>query len=133
MIFFELKFYVTYHFIDIIIVDLTVPKGTNIFIYVHILHTEKTIWGDDAFEFNPDRFLDENFKKIHPYAYLPFSNGSRICPGHKYAWMVMKIFISRFLMKYRVTTSLKYEDLKLNMRVTTAVEPGAIIKVERRM
>lgn len=94
--------------------------------------TNKKVWGEDALKFNPDRFLEENFKKIHPYAYFPFSNGPRICVGHKYAWIVMKIFLSRFLMKYRVKTNLKYEELKFNMRLTTSIVQGAMISIERR-
>jgi cytochrome P450 len=110
-----------------------VPGGTNVLILPNELHTDKSVWGEDALQFNPERFTDENFKNIHPYAFLPFSNGPRICPGFKYAWIVMKVFLSRFLMKYRVTTSLKFEDLKLHMQITTELKPhGALMKVERR-
>jgi cytochrome P450 family 4 len=94
--------------------------------------TNVEFWGEDAKQFNPDRFLEENFKKVHPYAYFPFSNGPRICLGHKYDWIVMKIFLSRFVMKYRVKTSLKYEELKYNFRLTTSLIQGARISLERR-
>lgn len=115
------------------LVDFTVPNGTNILILPQEINFDKDIWGDDALEFNPDRFIIDNFRDIHPYAFLLFSQGSRMCPGYKYSWIVMKIFLSRFLMKYRVTTSLKFEDLKLHMQITTSLKPsGAWMKVERR-
>jgi cytochrome P450 family 313 len=83
-------------------------------------------------EFKPDRFSPGNISKVHPYAYIPFSGGQRICPGMKYAQMSMKIFLSKFLMKYRVTTELKYEELDLQMRVTTVIKQGFMMKTERR-
>lgn len=43
---------------------------------------------DDAMEFRPERFEHENFKSIHPYCYL------------------------RFLLKFKLFSDIKYEDLK---------------------
>jgi cytochrome P450 len=83
-------------------------------------------------EFKPDRFRQENISRVHPYAYIPFAGGQRICPGMKYAQMSMKIFLSKFLMKYRVTTELKYEELNLEMRLTTMIRQGFMVKAERR-
>lgn len=92
--------------------NYTVPKESTLLIHTLEFHRNKKFWGDDALEFKPERFEPENIKKVHPYAYFPFLNGSRMCPGYKYATITMKIFISRFIMKYQVTTDLKYEDLE---------------------
>lgn len=112
--------------------NYTLPTGTNVSIWVRELHTNKKIWGDDALEFKPERFLDENISKIHPYAYIPFSNGPRICPGYKYANMSLKIFISRFLMKYRVTTQLTYDQLNYVFGVTMKIKENLIVNIEQR-
>jgi cytochrome P450 len=110
----------------------TIPKGANILILNIFMQTDKAYWGDEVMEFKPDRFRTENIAKVHPYAYTPFSGGQRICPGMKYANLVMKIFLSKFLMKYRVTTELKYEDLEMQVRLTMVVKQGFMVKVERR-
>lgn len=54
-----------------------IPAGANLFLSIYTLHRDKTHWGDDADSFIPERFEAEKFKKIHPYAYVPFT-GERI-------------------------------------------------------
>lgn len=48
-----------------------------------MLHYAKEIWGDDAEESRPERWLEEDglVKKQTGWTYLPFSAGRRICPG----------------------------------------------------
>lgn len=96
------------------------------------IHRDKSIWGEDALEFRPERFTDESFKDIHPYAYIPFSNGPRMCPGYKYGMIVMKIFLSKFIMKYHVTTSAKFEDVKIVVGITTSLENVPVINITKR-
>ncbi|KAL5047695.1 hypothetical protein BDW71DRAFT_33861 [Aspergillus fruticulosus] len=49
------------------------------------LHLDPSIWGPDANEFKPSRWLDEAGNLITPEksTYLPWSGGPRICPGMK--------------------------------------------------
>lgn len=108
------------------------PSGTHIILPILELHRDKSQWGEDADEFKPERFRSENFEKVHPYNYIPFSKGHRMCPGYRFAMMTMKIFLCKFLMKYRVTTELKYEDLNFIMQLTTAIKQGFMIKIEKR-
>lgn len=99
---------------------------------VHELHKDTNLWGEDATEFKPERFSPEKISKVHPYAYLPFSKGPRLCPGKKYAWMSMKTLLSQFLMKYKVSTSMKYEELHFKIELTTTIKQGFMMKVEKR-
>jgi cytochrome P450 family 4 len=95
-------------------------------------HRNKKLWGDDALVFKPERFEPENFKNIHPYAYIPFSNGGRMCPGYKYALLTLKIFLSRFIMNYRVTTNMKYEDLEYIFGLTLDFKKRPLLSVTKR-
>jgi cytochrome P450 len=56
--------------------DLTVEKGTLVFIPVHAIQNDPEIF-ENPEKFDPERFSEENKVKIHPMAHLPFGDGPR--------------------------------------------------------
>lgn len=96
------------------------------------VQTNPKFWGNDAMEFKPERFSSDNLKDIHPFSYFPFSKGQRSCPGSRYALKSMKIFLSRFLMKYKVGTKLRFEDLKIELQMTMKIRQGFMLNIEKR-
>ncbi|ORY60835.1 n-alkane-inducible cytochrome P-450, partial [Pseudomassariella vexata] len=67
---------------------LFLPKGTYILAGVPTIHMDPEIWGPDAHEYQPDRWLDEGFQSRPRYSYMPFSEGRRHCPGELFALVV---------------------------------------------
>ncbi|KAH8832234.1 cytochrome P450 monooxygenase pc-1 [Flagelloscypha sp. PMI_526] len=79
------------------------PPKTNINYGVHFMHRRKDLWGPDATEFDPDRFLDERAAKYYhknPFIFLPFNAGPRICLGQQFAYNEMSYFIIRLLQTF---------------------------------
>ncbi|TVY49350.1 putative cytochrome P450, partial [Lachnellula occidentalis] len=65
--------------------DKHFPPGTIIQISSPDIHTNPEIWGVDAEEFRPSRWLKDD-GKLHepaPGEFLPWSFGPRLCPGIK--------------------------------------------------
>ena len=60
-------------------------------INVYGLHRKEEIWGADAHLFNPERFnpLHANVNDRHPYSFLPFASGTRVCIGTVLIILVM--------------------------------------------
>jgi len=109
-----------------------IPMKATVVVPISNIHKNKKYWGDDAEEFNPERFSKENFSKIHPYAYLPFAKGPRMCLGYRYAMMLMKIQLANFLMRYEVDTDMKLDELEFGVQVTMTVCQGYMIKIKNR-
>ncbi|KAG8693086.1 hypothetical protein FRC08_009330 [Ceratobasidium sp. 394] len=67
------------------------PRCSITFSPLHI-HRRKDLWGDDAEEFKPERWLTEGSPKVHvtnPYAFLPFNGGPRMCLGQNLAYLLV--------------------------------------------
>ncbi|KIL58254.1 hypothetical protein M378DRAFT_170840 [Amanita muscaria Koide BX008] len=63
-----------------------IPAGTRLMYSVLIMQRRKDLWGPDADEFDPDRFLDDRLKKYlikNSFIFLPFNAGPRICLGQQ--------------------------------------------------
>ncbi|GLB44358.1 putative cytochrome P450 monooxygenase [Lyophyllum shimeji] len=79
------------------------PAGTKVPYSVFLMHRRKDLWGPDAEEFDPDRFLDDRLKKYlmkNSFIFLPFNAGPRICLGQQFAYNEMSFFIIRFLQHF---------------------------------
>src|SRR6218665_610222 len=61
---------------DMTICGRDIPAGTVVNVNVYALHHSKEVWNDPE-EYQPDRFSLENLQKMDPYAFCPFSAGSR--------------------------------------------------------
>ena len=60
--------------------SVTIPKGSNIYIYVYTMHRRKDVYGEDANEFRPERW-EEGLKP--GWAFVPFGGGPRLCIGRE--------------------------------------------------
>ncbi|KAK9859635.1 hypothetical protein MYU51_013805 [Penicillium brevicompactum] len=80
---------------DTFLQDIAIPRGTKIMISSCATNMDKSLWGPDATEFNPHRWLDvdsEGKLKVNGgggagsnYAMLTFLQGHRMCVGQAFA------------------------------------------------
>lgn len=89
---------------DVMINNYHIPANTSINIMTYALHRDPKQFPNPEV-FDPDRFLPENSKNRHPFAYIPFSAGPRNCIGQKFAMMEEKIILSNILRHYRVESN----------------------------
>jgi len=80
-----------------------IPAGTHIIVSVWALHNDPAIWGPDVALFRPDRFLGEEAKRRHPWAFMPFSLGPRNCIGQNLAISEAKVILGTLLRHYRLS------------------------------
>lgn len=84
--------------------NLVIPKGARISIPIHAIHTDPEYYPEPD-KFIPERFSDENKKKRHPMAHLPFGDGPRNCIGLRFGLMQTKISLIQLLKNFKFSTS----------------------------
>lgn len=110
---------------DVKYLDCFVPKNTQILINIFLIHRDPEHWSDPE-TYDPDRyvflnfkiicmnfrFLQENLKGRHPFAYIPFSAGSRNCIGQRFALLEEKTIISYILRNFKVKSFQRRDQVR---------------------
>ncbi|KAL3571899.1 hypothetical protein D5086_025803 [Populus alba] len=78
-----------------------VRKGDMVAYQPYAMGRMKFIWGDDAEEYKPERWLNEDgvFQQESPFKFTAFQAGPRICLGKEFAYRQMKIFAAVLMKK----------------------------------
>lgn len=111
---------------------LVIPKGVKLVMNFCALHRREDIWGSDADKFKPERFCMENSESRHLFSYLPFSGGSRICIANKYSNIALKVAMVQLLRKFKFSTTMKMEDIRLKSYVSLKLCTDHLISLEAR-
>ncbi|KAI1303904.1 hypothetical protein EDD11_005270 [Mortierella claussenii] len=77
-----------------------VPKGSTVVHSSYVAHRMKEYWGEDADEFDPDRWGPERVKVVRPFMFFPFHAGPRICLGQNFAYNQAMNTMTRLIQKY---------------------------------
>ncbi|MEP4766596.1 MAG: cytochrome P450, partial [Roseibium sp.] len=77
-----------------------IPEGSQIVISPWHLHRQERLW-ERPDEFDPTRWGTENGKTCQRNAYIPFSTGSRVCPGAGFAMIEGPLLLSMLLRHFR--------------------------------
>ncbi|KIJ32051.1 hypothetical protein M422DRAFT_783590 [Sphaerobolus stellatus SS14] len=80
-----------------------VPSDVDVPYSPFIMHRRKDLWGPDAWEFDPNRFLDERLHKYltpNPFIFMPFNAGPRICLGQQFAYNESSFLLIRLLQTF---------------------------------
>ncbi|KAK3831646.1 MAG: cytochrome P450 [Linnemannia elongata] len=127
---------------DDTILGYDIPKGTQVFLSPAALHKLKSVFGEDAEEFKPERWMDpstlteeqrQSTKFVTSemsWAYVPFLTGPRNCIGSKFATMETKIILYYLLinLEYAPVPGFKFKKAS---RITWRPFPGMRLIVKR--
>ncbi|KAK0442253.1 cytochrome P450 [Desarmillaria tabescens] len=81
---------------------LAIPKGQTFICSAYLYNRLPSLWGDDAEEWNPGRFLDKTLPvSLGVYANLmTFSAGSRSCIGWRFAVMEIQTVLANLILHF---------------------------------
>ncbi|KAJ4898690.1 hypothetical protein Rs2_12641 [Raphanus sativus] len=82
-----------------------VKSNINIMIFLYAMGRMKAVWGEDATEFKPERWISETGGLRHEpsYKFMSFNAGPRTCLGKNLAMDLMKTVIVEILQRYEIS------------------------------
>ncbi|RBR03892.1 hypothetical protein FVER53590_06280 [Fusarium verticillioides] len=100
---------------DVEIDGIMIPKGAVIQLSPAVMNMHPLVWGQDAQEFNPDRWNDLAGDATSAYAFETFHNGPRMCIGKQLSFMEMKIMLVEMVRKFKIEKPLGSQDKQVEV------------------
>ncbi|KAF8671824.1 cytochrome p450 [Rhizoctonia solani] len=81
---------------------LYIPSGVQVLFSPLVMQRRQDLWGADAWEFDPARWLDERNEMFikDPMRFVPFNAGPRICLGQQFAYNEASFVLVRVLQRF---------------------------------
>ena len=119
---------------DTTILGQFVPKTTKIVIAPWAINHSKQLWGEDAEEFNPDRWMvpgqANSGGAVSNYAFLTFLHGPRSCIGQRFAVAELACLLAAFVGKYEFEMVNPDEKIEIKGGITARPRNGMHIKLK---
>lgn len=106
------------------------PAGTFVWPSIAAIHTDRRIWGYDAREFRPERWLEPN---PPVRSFLPFGGGAHRCVGALFAQTEMEIILRTVLRHVDLQPDRMDDESAVMRSIILAPKRGVRVRVARRI
>ncbi|XBI96602.1 hypothetical protein VPH35_032865 [Triticum aestivum] len=111
-----------------------VHAGDTLLISLHSMGRMEGVWGKDCREYNPDRWLSEDGKKLRyvpSYKFLSFSSGPRLCLGKDVSFMQMNTIVAAMVWNFDVEV-VEGQRVQPKMSCVLQMKNGLMVKLKKR-
>jgi len=106
-------------------------SGSTLFYPICAIHKNEMYW-DNPDAFDPERFSQQNVKKMNPLAFCPFGMGPRICPGERLSWMEMRMLLTILLQRFNFELAMPVEEVQECERFVMMAKNDILVRLTRR-
>lgn len=81
-----------------------IPAGTEVISMTYMIHHHPDFWPEPD-RFDPERFAEHGVRSSggrHPFAFIPFGAGQRLCIGRDFAMMEGTLALAMVMQRYRI-------------------------------
>ena len=110
-------------------------KGTVVHWSSYALHRRKDLYGDDSYEFRPERWLDgpDGKKGLRvSWEYIPFNGGPRVCIGQQFALMEVSYMTVRLVREFAKIEAVEKRPWQERATIVATVNGGVKVRVTPR-
>nr|XP_032523534.1 cytochrome P450 4C1-like [Danaus plexippus plexippus] len=107
--------------------NCTLSKGRTVILSIYGIHRHP-MWGPDADEFRPERWLSQQTNYYKYFASFGF--GRRVCIGKAMAIASLKVTFAHIFQNYRIHGD--HKNMKLKYEITLKAVSGQYITIERK-
>ncbi|XP_052740572.1 cytochrome P450 4d8 [Bicyclus anynana] len=113
----------------------TLPEGCEVLLSFWSMHRNPRLWGADADEFRPERFLSATPDQLA--SFMPFGHGPRSCIGSRLALAMLKLSVAELTRRWRLRPAAgsrcsAAEPLRVSFEVMLKHVHGFQVQLEQR-
>ncbi|KAL2840673.1 cytochrome P450 [Aspergillus pseudoustus] len=115
-----------------------IPPGTQIILCPYAINRSPELWGPDAGEFKPERWISPETGKANNdggmgsnYAYMTFSHGARSCIGQNFAKAELRTLVAVFVARFRFQLARPNREAVPVGIISVRPRDGLVLRVER--
>ncbi|MEL6183624.1 MAG: cytochrome P450 [Myxococcota bacterium] len=97
-----------------------VERGAELVMWPYWAHHDAR-WFPEPERFDPDRWLPDSGRVLHPRAFIPFGAGQRTCIGKSFATMEASLLLARWAQSFRLE-ALEAEWPPVSPQITLAMK-----------
>ena len=120
---------------DTYVGDTFIPAGTVMVIPIWLINRSPDIWGQDAAEFRPERWItpegkpNSNGGRVSNYDFLTFLHGPRSCIGQNFAKAEMRCLLAAMVKSFSWSLAMDDRDVLPKGVITIRPENGLYLRL----
>jgi len=109
-----------------------VDNGSAVFYAAYCMGRSRDLWGDDACEFRPERFIEDPKQKSNTFKFTAFQGGPRTCLGQNMAYLEEKTLLAMMFQRFDISL-VQGQQVRSLLSLTLPMKQGLKLNFVQRV